>query len=175
MCFLGFSVQRSVFSLLSSYFPSTSVLDLCNCPVSWVLPQTCFPPHLLCFSFQSFSIQSPHLCFSRLTPPAPHPLVDLFCISVQSSSSHPLCSHDPDVLVPWCSSVFTCSLYCPDALIILHPLLFLPAVSCMWLHLLCSGVIIMTGVPLKLSSPYMCGILYFKSTICNIITKNITC
>lgn len=105
ICFLGFSgFFCPVFSFPSYYFPATPVLDLFN----RLLPEfflRLFSLHTFSASpscFQCFSVHSPHLCFSRLTPPAP----ELFCISVHSLSSHPLCSHDPAVLVPWCSSMF---------------------------------------------------------------------
>lgn len=110
--FFWFLLSSVQFSLLSSYFTSTPVLDLFN----RLLPEfflRLFSLHTFSASpscFQCFSVHSPHLCFSRLTPPAP----ELFCISVLSLSSHPLCSHDPAVLVPWCSSMFICSLYCRD-------------------------------------------------------------
>lgn len=110
--FFWFLLSSVQFSLLSSYFTSTPVLDLFN----RLFPEfflRLFSLHTFSASpscFQCFSVYSPHLCFSRLTPPAP----ELFCISVLSLSSHPLCSHDPAVLVPWCSSMFICSLYCRD-------------------------------------------------------------
>lgn len=110
--FFWFLLSSVQFSLLSSYFTSTPVLDLFN----RLFPEfflRLFSLHTFSASpscFQCFSVYSPHLCFSRLTPPAP----ELFCISVLSLSSHPLCSHDPAVLVPWCSSMFICSLHYRD-------------------------------------------------------------
>ena len=85
----------------------------------WFLPlfQFAFPPHLHCiffvnlgvfqvfpslsapFLFPCSSTDSPHLFFSCLTPPAPHPLISSVCIYfqslVQSLLSHLFCFPDP--------------------------------------------------------------------------------
>lgn len=167
-CLLS-SVQ---FSLLSSYFTSTPVLDLFN----RLFPEfflRLFSLHTFSASpscFQCFSVHSPHLC----SPASLH--LHLSCFVFQSSR-YRVIRCVPMILLFWFPDVPPClSVPCITViLIMLHLLLFLPAVSCFWLHLLCSGVIIMTGAPFKLSSPYMCGIHYFKGTnknleICDLST-----
>lgn len=55
-----------------------------------------FPPSCVFPTHSSSSV------FPRFTPPAPHPLVSLVGILVQSPSSHLLCSSHPAVVFPWC-------------------------------------------------------------------------
>lgn len=179
MCFLGFSgFFCPVFS-----FPSCLLI---------------FPPHLSWICLIGCFLSSSSDCFLS-TPSLPllpvssvFLFIHLTCVSPASLHLHLSCfvcqssryrviRCVPMILQFWFPDVPPClSVPCITViLIMLHLLLFLPAVSCFWLHLLCSGVIIMTGAPFKLSSPYMCGIHYFKGTnknleICDLITYNIT-
>ena len=72
VCFLGFRGVLPVFSTVLFLF-LFSQISLHTCPVTWILPQSAFTPHLHSISFISllssqcfycFAIHYPHLCVS---------------------------------------------------------------------------------------------------------------
>ena len=137
--------------------PSTHVLHLSSKPIRLFPHQSAFPTYLHCIAFTSpalflvffqpiisfpdlFSHSYPHLCFSASLHL--HLIPSLVQFLFMSSLILLLCFFSPDIVFPW--SCHVC-LFLPLILNKLHALIFLSAILCDRVHLLCSSMTVIEG------------------------------